>query len=284
MRWEKGGGTYPFRIISQQNEGFRSACVILAIGADDCFYVPSELALSKRRFPDSILHSCEFNLHQAKTQFSLSKIAIVGGGLTAATLAKNLIDVGIQVILLARQPLKTQQFDFEPSWLGPKALREFSNEPDWEKRWEIIQRVRGKGNVTPEIVEALTKSEAKGGLSLHTGVKILQIDGQRQLRITTTESTINDVDLVILATGYRFNLERYKFLSHLIKQQNIPTLRGLPKLDESLQLLPVENLFGTGVVAQLQLGPVAGNIAGAALAYDRLREKILCAIPTSHRR
>ena len=89
----------------------------------------------------------------------------------------------------------------------------------------------------------------------------------------TTESTINDVDLVVLATGHRFNLHRYRFLSNLIERHEIPTLCGLPQLDRELQLLPVQNLFGSGVIAQLQIGPAAGNIAGVTLAYERMREK-----------
>ena len=282
LQWEKGSGRFPFRMISQKNEGFRAACVILAIGADDCFYMPPELALFKRRFPESILHSCEFELRRANTEFSLSKIVIVGGGLTAATLARNLTDLGAQVVLITRKPLKSQQFDFEPSWLGPKAVREFGNEPDWEKRREIIQQVRGAGSITPEIYEALTKSVADGNLCLYTEAKILQIERDRQPWITTTEGPIDDVDLVLLATGYRFEMFRYRFLSNLTKQYKIPTLCGLPQLDESLQLLPVENLFASGVAAQLQIGPAAGNIAGAALAYDCMREKVLRAIPTSY--
>ena len=80
---------------------------------------------------------------------------------------------------------------------------------------------------------------------------------------------------MILATGYRFDLRRYRFLSDLIERHNIPIRHGLPLLDDNLQLQPIENLFGSGMIAQLQLGPASGNIAGAALAYERLREKVL---------
>ena len=81
--------------------------------------------------------------------------------------------------------------------------------------------------------------------------------------------------MIILATGYRFNLRKYAFLSNLIEQHQVATVRGLPLLDENLQLLPVEDLFGSGVIAQLQLGPASGNIAGAALAYDRFQQRVL---------
>ena len=279
LRWDKGSGQFPFRIISQTDEGFRAACVILAIGTDDCAYVPSDLALFKRRFPKSILHSSEFDLHTTIQRVTRSKIVIVGGGLTAATLAKNLIDLDVEVVMIVRRALKIQQFDFEPSWLGPKALSRFSKESDWDKRRKMIQQARGEGSVTPEIAEALSKATSDGKLHLQTGAKVRHIDGDARLRVKTTENTINDVNLVVLATGFRFDLHRYRFLSDLTERHRIRTLRGLPILDNKLQLLPVHNLYGSGVIAQLQIGPAAGNIAGISLAYERMREKVLDVIP-----
>jgi len=324
LRWDKGSGRFPFRVISQHNEGFRARCVILAVGSDDCPYIPPEFAPWRRRFPERILHSRDFDLRTLEpvrkplplplpeaergenspfpvreggwgVRLQPQKVVLIGGGLTAGTLAKNLVEIGSQVVLMTRKPLKIQQFDFEPVWLGPKSLRDFTNEPDWEKRYEIIRRVRGEGSVTPEIADALTKyamspppSSSRAGrepsLVHYKGAKILHIDQPNQagrLRIDTTQGAIENVDLVILATGYRFDLCRYPFLSELIERHNLPMLHGLPLLDESLQLRPVENLFASGVMAQLQLGPAGGNIAGAALAYERLRKKVLREIPTS---
>ncbi|MCZ6677354.1 MAG: FAD/NAD(P)-binding protein [Candidatus Poribacteria bacterium] len=287
LRWDKGSGQFPFRIISQQNEGFRAACVILAIGSDDCPYIPPEFIPWRRRFPTRILHSRDFDLRillqrRAESPSSLQspKVVIIGGGLTAGTLAKNLVAHGLPVVLVTRWPLRTQQFDFDPLWLGPKYLRNFKNEPDWEKRYKVIRQVRGEGTVTPEIVETLTKyaAEKQNDFALHAGARVRCIDQPHptdQLRIDTTQGSIDAVDLVILATGYRFDLRRYRFLSDLIERHNIPIRHGLPLLDDNLQLQPIENLFGSGMIAQLQLGPASGNIAGAALAYERLREKVL---------
>ena len=292
LRWDKGGGKFPFRVISQGDEGFRARCVILAVGSDDCPYIPPEFAPWRRRFPEHILHSRDFDLQtfggtRTKTAFSQKreKVVIIGGGLTAGTLAKHLVEQGWQVVLITRKPLKIQQFDFEPIWVGPKALDAFNNEPDWGKRYDVIQRVRGEGSVTPDIAEALKEYAATNGdFHLYTHAKILQIEQMERvnrLRIDTTQGWIDGVDLIILATGYRFNLRKYPFLSDLIEGHKVPILHGLPLLDENLQLLPVANLFGSGIVAQLQLGPASGNIVGATLAYDRLRKKVLKEIPLS---
>ena len=99
------------------------------------------------------------------------------------------------------------------------------------------------------------------------------------LQVETTRGGITNVSCVILATGYKFNLHRYKFLTELVVQHRIPLVCGLPCLDVDLQLHPIQNLFGSGTITQLQIGPAAGNIAGARLAYERFREKLLAHIP-----
>ena len=290
LRWDKGAGKYPFRLISTENVGFRSSHVILAIGDDDCYYVPPEFVPWQQRWPERIVHAAQFSVSPDKREGQVltalpteqQTIAIVGGGLTAGTLARCLSERGYEVVLIARRQLKTEQFDFPPIWLGPKALAEFASEPDFQQRYETVQQVRREGSITPDVAEALKNAPR---ITIHTDTCIRNITEEpgQTLRLylensggfQKREDTVVNVAGVILATGYRFNLRRYPFLAELIAQHEVPLVCGLPKLDANLQLSPVTNLFGTGSIAQLQLGPAAGNIAGASLAYERLREKIL---------
>lgn len=279
LRWDKGAGRFPFRLISTNNEGFRSGCVILAIGSDDCAYVPPELVQWQRRYPDQILHASQFSVDcEDMKDDKENRIVIVGGGLTAGTLAKSLSERGHHVALIARKGLKTEQFDFPPVWLGPKALAEFASETDFQRRYEIIQQNRGEGSITPDIMEALLNTPK---VDIYPETRIHNITTEkedlptRRLRVETTCSVMTDVSRVILATGYRFDLRRYGFLTELLAQHHIPLVCGLPQLDTDLQLHPIKNLFGSGTIAQLQIGPASGNVAGANLAYERLREKLL---------
>ena len=277
LRWDKGAGEFPFRLISTNNEGFRSSCVILAIGAEDCAYVPPEFTQWQRQYPEMVLHASQFTVGSKDEQNTDGKIVIVGGGLTAGTLAKGLSERGHHVVLIARKKLKTEQFDFPPIWLGPKALTEFANETDFRRRYDIIQQNRGEGSITPDIMQALMKVS---NIELHPKTRIRNIIATekcpltRRLQIETTRSTITNVSRVILATGYQFDLRRYGFLAGLITKHQIPLVRGLPCLDDDLQLYPVENLFGSGTIAQLQIGPASGNIAGIGLAYERFCKKL----------
>ena len=278
LRWDKGAGRFPFRLISANHEGFRSRCVILAIGADDCAYIPPEFVQWQHRYPDQVLHASKLTVDCEGSRDEDDKIVIVGGGLTAGTLARSLSKRGYNVVLMARKKLKTEQFDFPPIWLGPKALTEFASETDFQQRYETIQQNRGEGSITPDIMEAL-RNTPKVDIYPETRVHNITAGEEglpvRKLRIEMTRGVITDVSRVILATGYRFNLRRYGFLTELLAQHQVPLVCGLPRLDPDLQLHPIENLFGSGTIAQLQIGPASGNIAGAHLAYERLREKLL---------
>jgi len=274
LRWDKGAGRFPFRLISTDSEGFRSHCVILAIGTDDCAYVPPEFVQWRHRYTDQVLHASEFTVDCENR----GKIVIIGGGLTAGTLAKSLSERGHRVALIARKRLKTEQFDFPPVWLGPKALAEFASETDFQRRYETIQQNRGEGSITPDIMEALLntlKVDIYPETRIHNITTADECLPAQRLRVETTHGVMTNVSRIILATGYRFNLRRYGFLTELLTRHQVPLVCGLPQLDADLQLHPIENLFGSGTIAQLQIGPASGNIAGASLAYERLREKLL---------
>ena len=277
LRWDKGAGQFPFRLISTDKEGFRSRCVVLTIGTDDCIYVPPAFTQWQRRFPDKVIHASQFAVSK-EFGTTPAKIVIVGGGLTAGTLAKSLSEHGHSVALIARKQLRTEQFDFPPVWLGPKALAEFADETDFRRRYDLIQQNRGEGSITPDIMEVL-RNATNIDLYPETCIRnIASVDrkGRAQhLKVETTQGVIRGVSHVILATGYQFDLRRYGFLKELVTQHQVPLVRGLPHLDDDLQLHPIENLFGSGTIAQLQIGPAAGNIAGASLAYEHLREKLL---------
>ena len=202
------------------------------------------------------------------------KLVIVGGGLTAGTLAKSISERGHQVVLIARKELKTEQFDFPPIWLGPKTLADFADEPDFQRRYQIIQENRGEGSITPNIMDFI-ENAPNVDIYPETLIQNIRQTDSDNLQVETSCGLIQDVYRIILATGHRFNLRSYGFIKTLLKQYPIDLICGLPKLDNNLQFHPIENLFGTGTVAQLQIGPASGNIAGANLAYERLRERLL---------
>ncbi len=116
--------------------------------------------------------------------------------------------------------------------------------------------------------------EKSPNVEIYPETYICNVTASHHLQVETTRSMMSGVSRIILATGYRFNLRRYGFLKELVAQHTIPLICGLPKLDPDLQFHPIENLFGTGTLAQLQIGPAAGNIAGSRLSYERFKGKL----------
>lgn len=278
LRWDKGAGKYPFRLISTDHRGFRSSCVVLAIGSEDCIYVPPEYNKWIRQFPNMIVHASDFSVDTDQLTPDDGNIAIVGGGLTAGTLARSLSERGYKVAMIIRKQLKTEQFDFPPIWLGPKALTEFAREDDFHQRYQIIQDSRGEGSITPDIIEKL-KNSRNIDIYTETSVRNITTTKGNNLHIETTKDRIESVSRLILATGYRFNIRQYEFLRELLAKYPIPLVCGLPKLDHNLQFYSIENLYGSGTIAQLQIGPASSNIAGANLAYERFSENLFAQLP-----
>ena len=51
--------------------------------------------------------------------------------------------------LMIRRQLSEKLFDAEPGWLGPKYLKGFFAQSDWEQRVMMIQQARNGGSMTP---------------------------------------------------------------------------------------------------------------------------------------
>ncbi|WP_442949133.1 hypothetical protein [Nostoc sp.] len=60
------------------------------------------------------------------------RVLIVGGGLTSGHLAVGAISRGAEVHLIIRRQFSEKLFDAESGWLGPKCLKGFSAQSDWE--------------------------------------------------------------------------------------------------------------------------------------------------------
>lgn len=80
-------------------------------------------------------------------------------------------------------------------------------------------------------------------------------------------------DQVVLATGFEAQRPGGTWLTEAVEALGLPVAPcGFPLVGENLSWRP--GLFVTGALAELELGPVARNIAGAQRAGERLRRAI----------
>lgn len=201
-----------------------------------------------------------------------SRILVVGGGLSAATIADAAVRRGARTTLTSRHRLETRLFDVDPGWLGPRYLRLFRAEPRPEARLRMIRAARGRGTITPELAERLRRHAASARLELREDDEVVEAmprAGWFLVRFRSQPDRAERFDRAICATGYESSIAALDWLGALTRG---PTCGGLPLVGASLEIAP--DAFVSGWLAALELGPIAPNIAGARAAAARISAAI----------
>lgn len=210
------------------------------------------------------------------------RVLIVGSGQTSGHLALGAINRGAMVTMMARRTFYEKLFDAEPGWLGPKYLKNFHAEPDWENRWQMIQSARNGGSLTPAIFTQLRRLERAGKLSFYEQCEVQSATRTGNAwKVTCNHPDFQDclahlpIDRIWLATGSTIEVQNWSILSEVRDRYPLPMVQGLPVLDEHLSWPGCPNLFIMGGAAALQLGPIARNLFGAKLASERIVPALL---------
>ena len=196
-------------------------------------------------------------------------VAVIGGGISAAQIALRLAKEGHRVHLVSRHDLREHQFDSDPGWLGPKYMEGFSQVRDADQRRVLINKARHKGSVSPDIRRALQRAIDQRQIAWHKGH--VESCDQRDEALTLTLSTDDSFSAqrVLLATGFASQRPGGMMIDQLVESAELPCARcGYPIVDEALRWHP--RIYVTGPLAELEIGPVSRNIAGARRAGDRL--------------
>ena len=200
---------------------------------------------------------------------SSETVVVIGGGISAGQVALRLLEEGHHVHLVSRHALRQHQFDSDPGWLGPKLMASFNRERDFDHRRTLIALARHKGSVPPDIRRALSRAIDRGQLLWHEdGVE--KLDARRDgLVLGLTIHAELEAERVLLATGFASPRPGGSMVDALIESASLPCARcGYPIVDSALRWHP--RVYVSGPLAELELGPVSRNIAGARRAGDRL--------------
>jgi cation diffusion facilitator CzcD-associated flavoprotein CzcO len=257
-----------FRVALQDWQSVIARRVVLATGAGKTI-TPDWVGKVPTPYPkDRLCHSQEVDLRNL--QITDEQVLIVGGGLTSGHLAVGAIARGAKVMLMPRRQLQEKIFDAEPGWLGPKYLKGFWAEPDWKKRWELIQQARNGGSMTPAMMLQLRRFKRYGKLTFYEQCQVVEAHWQgNSWQVYCDDGEEYKCDRIWYATGTRFDATTDPLFSHIIDSYPTPIVKGLPVLDEHLRW-PGCELFVMGGLAALQLGPVARNLYGARMASERI--------------
>jgi glycine/D-amino acid oxidase-like deaminating enzyme len=203
--------------------------------------------------------------HVFAPDFSLAaqgagRIAVVGGGATGGQLALALADRGAEVALVSRHRPRRANFDSHPCYLGTRCLAGFARSGIAQRR-RIIASARNPGTVPREV---------HAGVAAHAAVRLWQgeVSNCTDDGVQFSDGRRLRADRIILATGFA-GRPGGELVRRAIADLDLPVgADGWPVLSADLQWRP--GLCACGRLAELELGPAAGNIAGARMAGRRL--------------
>lgn len=207
-----------------------------------------------------------------------SPIVIVGGGISAAHTAITLSRLyPHDVTLLTRHPLRVEPFDSDPGWLGPKNMKHFQTIKDYRVRRQLIVEARHRGSMPKDVYFDVKQAEKKNGLHIiHSEVASAEknggcaqstADSSFSLQLTNEEQL--NAHTIVLATGFHQQVPGSEWLQSTINENDLTCAQcGYPIVSPVLEWGP--ELFVAGALAELEIGPVARNIAGAQRAAERI--------------
>ncbi|MEL6441618.1 MAG: FAD/NAD(P)-binding protein [Cyanobacteria bacterium J06621_8] len=257
-----------FQLVLDTGETIVARRVVLATGSGKVQLPDWVEQITSDYPPDRLCHSQQVNLNQLN--LTGEKILIVGGGLTSGHLAKGAIDSGATVTLMTRRQLQSKIFDADPGWIGPKYLKGFHAEANWDKRYKQIQQARNGGSMTPEMLLQLRKASHEGKVRIDECCQVREAYWQDNLwQVDCLDGSKHQFNRIWLATGTKFNVMEHPLLQKVLEAYPTEIINGLPILDQHLRL-PKSNFFIMGGLAALRIGPVARNIGGGKMASERI--------------
>jgi hypothetical protein len=243
--------------------------VVLAVGMDnELFNIPA-WADVLRSDGHGVHHLFEPSFHLDDVQPS-ERVAIVGGGISAAQAAIALAERGNPVTLVSRHGPRIYDFDSDPCWQNVSCLRSFHQLQDYNQRRSVINTARHRGSMPADVAIGLDEMIASERvIYLQAEVQSATVVNHK-LSIQVSERGELVLDRILLATGWQRKRPGGALVDQLIQDYELPTADdGFPVVTETL-CWHLTGLHVTGGLAELEIGPTARNVIGARLASQRL--------------
>lgn len=256
------------RLWLQDGQSIIARRVVLATGSSK-LQLPDWVNQITSGYPEhKLCHSSSVDLR--RLCLTGERVLIVGGGLTSGHLAVGAISRGAKVDLMIRRHLQEKLFDAEPGWLGPKYLKGFFAEQDYQKRFATILQARNGGSMTPAMGMQLRREVRSGNLRINENCQVVMAQWMgEKWRVQCSDGSQHEYSRIWLSTGTKFDVTSEALLQEVLEVYPIKIVNGLPVLDEYLRV-PGCELFLMGGLAALQVGPTARNLSGARMASEKI--------------
>ncbi len=280
LQLDRGG----FRLILQDGEQLVSRCVVIAAGIGSFAYRPPEFD----NLPCTLVsHTSE---HSDLGKFAGKDALVLGGGQSAFESAALLHENGALVEVVARSHRVhwlqgwasrtlhhglgrlTRRLLYAPTDVGPAGVSQLMARPDLLRRLprRLQDRLR-KRSVRPAGARWLVERVRDIPVRLGCTVASASVSGQR-VHVRFDDGTERAFDHVLLATGYRVDISRYRFLAPELLA-SLRVFNGFPVLREGLES-SVSGLHFLGAPGVWSFGPILMFVSGTRYASAALARSI----------
>jgi len=276
---ERANGGY--RLVTEGGDEVDARHVVVAVGVTPFSYAPPP-------FAEALGEGVTFALdHQDYAAQRGKRVVVVGGGQGALEAAVLAARAGADVELVVRTRLhwfadrephvprgpvrrRLYRLAYPVVGYGPPLLNRIVRRPDLfaalprRLRQRLTARVLRSGGsawLRDAIDSSVHVSEGAGVQSLER-----RPDG---LLLRLADSSTREADAVILATGFRFALERLPFLAPSVRAR-IVLEEGWPVLDRFFRSTDASLLF-VGYAAEHRFGPISRFVTGTRFTASRVR-------------
>jgi len=247
--------------------------IVLALGFSNFPHVPSVLAglLPAGR----VFHTLDFvDLSRARDQ----SILLVGGRQSAFEWAALLSEAGAREVHLIHRHPSPAFAEADWSWVAP-LMEGMIRNPAWfralpmSERETLSRRLWGEGRLKVEPWLEPRLQERPVSIWPETEIVHCTGGGSDRLIVELSNGSTIAVDTIVLATGYKANIERVDFLRRANVVDQVVAVDGLPVLDEHFQS-SVPGLYMTSMLATRDFGPFFAFTVAAKAAATVLGDEL----------
>jgi cation diffusion facilitator CzcD-associated flavoprotein CzcO len=273
-----------FRLTLEDGEQLISRRVVVSAGISAFAYRPAEFD----GFPaDLASHTSN---HSDLGKFAAKEVLVVGGGQSALESAALLHEAGATVEVVARSPRihwlqgwasrtlhhglgeLTNKLLYAPTDVGPAGISQLMARPDALRRLprRLQDKLRAR-SIRPAGARWLVDRLRDVPVHLQRTVASAAVSGER-VRVRLDDGTERNVDHVLLATGYRVDINKYSFLAPDILK-SIRVFNGFPILREGLET-SIPGLHILGAPGSWSFGPLLMFVSGTHYATRALAQQM----------
>jgi cation diffusion facilitator CzcD-associated flavoprotein CzcO len=281
-----GPGANGFELRLEGGDTVEAGRVVVALGLKNQDFRPAEFAGLPERL---VSHSCE---HADFEQFRGRRVAVVGRGQSACESAVLLREAGAQAELLCRGPIhwigsetpghgatsfawRLHEMMTPTFSVGPFPLNWLVDAPALMHRIPPALRDRiGTRCLRPAATAWLRPRWGEIAVAGARAVRDAQPAGER-IRLRLDDGAALDVDHVVLATGYRIDIAKYRILAPELLHR-IDCVEGSPVLAQGFES-SVPGLHFVGASAVASFGPMMRFVAGTVYTGPALAHAVVAA-------